>query len=248
MKRFAILTICSLAGTLAFAQSKQLKPKSAKEGQAINAMLTAQDPDTRIKAASDLINNFADTDFKSFALYMEAVSYQDKNDSDKTIVYGEQALDVDPKNYQAAVLVAKTYTSITKPNDLDKEEKLTKASKDAQQALELIKTADKPNPSVTDAQWTEVKNDLQGQAYLALGAVAAYHNKMDEVTADFQKVADLDTDPIDLIRAGRFLIDTKKPDQALIWIDKAINSPNGTAQSKSIAANDKIRAQGMIKK
>lgn len=247
MRRFTPLALLLLAGTQSYAQ-KQLKPKTPKEGQAINAILQAPDPDARIKAADDLIKNFADTEFKAFALELEAESYQMKGDNEKAIVYGEQALEADPKNYQASVLLAKTYAFTTKANDLDKEEKLTKAVKYANQSLESLKTAEKPNPALPDAQWTEVKNDMMGQAYLALGISAAFHNKMDEVNTDFQKVAELDSDPTDLIRGGRVLIDTKKYEQAVPWFDKAASAPNANAQIKDIAAKDKARAQSMIKK
>lgn len=252
MRRFTtlatvILTGTLLAGTPVFAQ-KQMKPKSQKEATAIQAMLQAQDPDSRIKAADELITKFADTDFKAYALYLEADSYLQKGDNEKAIVFGEQTLEADPKNYQAAVLLAKTYAGTTKVNDLDKEEKLTKAAKYANQALDSLKTAEKPNPQLTDAQWTEVKNDFEGQCYYALGIAAAFHNKMDEANTDFQKVADLDTDPTDLIRAGRALLELKKYDQAVPLFDKAIAAKNANAQIKDIATKDKARAQAMIKK
>ena len=136
----------------------------------------------------------------------------------------------------------------THPNDLDKEEKLTKAAKYANLGLEALKTAEKPNAQLPDAQWTEVKNDFEGQCHYALGTVAAYHNKMDEVTAEFQKVAEMDADPTDLIRAGRVLLDLKKPEAAIVWFDKAAASPAANAQIKDIATKDKARAQSMVKK
>lgn len=97
MRRSAVLAVLSLAGTMAFAQPKQIKPKSKGEATAINAMLTAPDPDSRIKAADDLITKFADTEAKPTALYIEAESYQMKGDNDKAIVFGEQALRPIPK-------------------------------------------------------------------------------------------------------------------------------------------------------
>lgn len=247
MSRLTVIALVLLSVASAFAQ-KQLKVKSKKEGEAVNAVLQAQDPDARIKAANDLITGFADSEFKSFALELEAEAYQAKGDTDKTIVFAEQALEADPKSYQAAVLLAKTYAGTTKVNDLDKEEKLTKAAKYANQAMDSLKTAEKPNAQLSDPQWTEIKNDFNGQCYLALGIGAAFHNKMDEVTTDFGKVAELDSDPTDLIRAGRILIDLKKYEQSVIWLDKALASPAANDQIKKIATADKARAQAMIKK
>ena len=130
MRRTAIFIAVLLAIAIAaFPQAKQLKPKSPKEGAAIKAMLEAADPNARIKAADDLITKFADTDFKAFALYLEADSYAQLGNSEKAIVYGEQTLEADAKNYQAQVLLAKMYAQTTKPTDLDKEEKLKKSKK-----------------------------------------------------------------------------------------------------------------------
>ncbi|MDE3196593.1 MAG: hypothetical protein KGN84_09630, partial [Acidobacteriota bacterium] len=164
------------------------------------------------------------------------------------IVYGEQALEADPKSYQAAVLLCKMYANTTHVNDLDKADKIAKINKYGQQALDTLKDAPKPNANLADADWTTAKNDLTGQAYLGLGIAAVYANKVDDANADFQKVADMDTDPTDLIRAGRAYIDVKKPDQSIQWFDKVINNAQAPAQLKTIATNDKTRAQGMMKK
>jgi tetratricopeptide (TPR) repeat protein len=247
MRRFAILAIVFAAATPAFPQG-ELKIKSKGEGVAVNAMLTAQDPDARIKAADELITKYADTQFKPYALYLEAEAYSQKNDPDKAIVFGEQALEADPKGYQSAVLLCKTYASTVHVNDLDKADKLAKIEKYGKQAIENLAAAQKPNAKLSDTEWTGVKNDLTGQAYLGLGIGAVYANKFDDANADFQKVADMDADPTDLIRAGRALLDAKKPDQAIQWFDKAANMPNAPAQIKQIAANDKARAQALIKK
>lgn len=87
-----------------------------------------------------------------------------------------------------------------------------------------------------------------GQSYFALGVAAVYQNKIDDANADFQKTADMDADPTDLIRACRALLDAKKYDQSIQWFDKAASAPTANAQIKQIAASDKARAQSMLPK
>jgi len=59
-------------------------PKSKGEVEALQALQAAGgDPDKSIAAAENLITKFADTDFKSIALYIEADAYQRKGDWDK---------------------------------------------------------------------------------------------------------------------------------------------------------------------
>ena len=80
-----------LSSGLVLAQ-KQPKPKSQKEVDAIMAMQNAPDPDSRIKAAKELITKFADTEFKPFALQIIVQSYQQKGDAENLIVAAEQFL------------------------------------------------------------------------------------------------------------------------------------------------------------
>jgi tetratricopeptide (TPR) repeat protein len=245
MRRFVIAAACVACVALpGFGQ----KVKSQKEAQAVQAMLQAQTPDDRIKTANDLITNFADTQFKAYALFIEADAYFQKNDPDKAIVFGEQAIEADPKNYQSNVLVAKAYAATTHNNDLDKADKVAKIEKNGKDALTNLASATKPNPNLPDDQWNQIKNDLQGQAYYALGIAAIYGGKMDDATTNFQKVAEMDQDPTDLIRGARAYLDAKKPEPAVQLLDKAAASPQANAQVKSIIASDKARAQAMMKK
>ena len=77
----------------AIAAAKQTRPNSKGEMEALQALFGAQDPDARIKAADNLVTNFADSDFKDIALFFAAVSEEQKGDSDKAIIYGERAVE-----------------------------------------------------------------------------------------------------------------------------------------------------------
>src|SRR5579872_2680101 len=140
MRRSVIFTICLLATTAAFAQTppagvanKKTKegpgPKTSGEQQAVQALIQAQAPDDVIKAVDNLITKFPSTDFKAFALEREGEAYQQKGDNAKAIVFGEQALEADPKNFDADNLLANVNAATTRDTDLDKDEKLAKADK-----------------------------------------------------------------------------------------------------------------------
>ena len=80
------------------------KPKSKKEQDAIMAVQSAQSPDDRIAAVEALIQKFADTEFKSWALNRAADAARQKRDSEKAMFYANQALAADPKDYEAMLL------------------------------------------------------------------------------------------------------------------------------------------------
>src|SRR5262249_1261289 len=152
------------------------------EADAVTAMFQAAqsgNPDAVIKAADELITKFADTEFKESALYMEADAYQQKRDSTKAQIFAEQALQLNPKSYQATILLAEVLVQGTRENDLDREEKLGKSEKYAKDAIEFSKDAPKPNPQITDAQWADFKKEIAAKAHSAMGLGALVRKKYD---------------------------------------------------------------------
>ena len=85
--------------------------------------------DATIKAGEELITKYADTMFKEAALLQISNAYQAKGDNDKAQIYAERILEVNPKSFQAQLMIGEMLASKTRENDLDKEEKLTKAEK-----------------------------------------------------------------------------------------------------------------------
>lgn len=253
MRRTTLLTSCLLAALLssgaAFAQKKESKgpgPKSQAEAQAVNALIQSQGqtPDDVIKAADALVSKFADTAYKSFALELEAEAYQRKGDNAKAIVYAEQSLAADPKNYDADNLLANIIAQTTRETDLDKEEKLTKADKYAHDALDTLQNGGKPPlfSNLTDEQWTKAKAAAESLSWQALGTIALARKKTEEAVADFEKGIADNPDPVLLIRTGRALLAAKKPDEAITYFQKVMDSPDAPAQIKSIAQADRVRA------
>src|SRR6266851_6560562 len=187
MNRFLTVTILALAAgvTGLQAQQKGPQPKSQKELEAIQEIFKATDADAKIKAADNLITKFADTEFKPLALAIMADSYRVKRDYENTVIYGERALEADPKNFEVMLMLSGEIAARTRENDLDKEEKLGKSEKYAKSALDLLKDASKPNPNVTDEQWTAYKKDATAQGHQALGLVAMARKKYDVAITEF---------------------------------------------------------------
>ena len=192
---FLRLVAGSLAAALLMAQDKAPAPKSQKELDALNAMFQAADNDGRIKAANELLTKFADTDFKGLALYMITNSYNEKKDTTNTIVYGERVVEADGKSAlgaHARVMIATSLAMTTKEFDFDKEEKLGRADKLSKEAVEVIKTAAKFNPALTDEQWNQAKNGYTAEAYVALGMTATVRKNWADAIANYKLSVEAD--------------------------------------------------------
>jgi len=243
MKRIVLCGALALAvavpGLLA-----QPKPKSKAELEALQAMYSASTADARIAACENVLTKFADTEFKAVALYFEAVSYDQKHDYEHTVVFGERTLEADPKYYQVMILLAGVIAQHTKEFDLDREEKLAQVEKYAKTAIELVKDAPKPNPTITDDQWNAAKKDFAAQAHSALGMGAMARKKYDVAESEF-KTAIEGTDPPDgatMVRLGRTYAEEGKYDDAIAEFDKVKALPDASAQIKQIAQAERVRA------
>jgi tetratricopeptide (TPR) repeat protein len=225
-------------------KTKPPQPKSKGELEAIQTMFNAQDPDTRIAAAENLITKYADTEFKGVALLLAAMSCQQKNDVVKMMVYAERTLEADPVNYNAMLMLASATAQRTREFDLDREEKLGQAEKNAKKAIELIAAAVKPNPTITDEQWEAAKKDMTSQAHEALGMAQSVRKKYDLAIAEFKLSVEgaANPDPATYLRLGDALHQSGKYDEAVAAFDKVMANANAVPQLKQLAQSLRVRA------
>lgn len=225
----------------------QPQAKSQKELDAIVAMQSATDPDARIKAGNELLTKFADTQFKSFALYFITSSYREKNDPTNTIVYGERVVEADPKSAfagHARVMIASATASTTKEFDFDKEEKLGRAEKTAKEAIEVLKTAPKFNPAIPDDQWEQIRKDYISEAYSALGLAATVRKNWDSAITNYKLSMEsaVNPDPASMVRLVAAYNSANKPDEAIALADKILAMPNLHPSIAQFAKGEKEKA------
>ena len=215
-----------------------------KELDALKAMFAAVQtgPDQTIAAAEELLTKFADTDFKDTALHFEAEAYQQKNDMDKAQIYAERVLEVNPKHFQAQLMLAEILAQRTREMDLDREEKLVKADKYADETVNILKTMPKPNPQLTDEQWEELKKQSVARAHSAKGLAALTRKKFDVAVTEFKSAADNDPQPTYLVREASALESAGKHDEAIAICDKVLADAQLHPQIKQVAQSIKAQA------
>ena len=240
MKMKFLIAALLMAGTLAMAQ----KVKSKAEAEAVNAVLTAATPDQKIAAAENLLSKYKDTAFKSVALHLEGEAYGQKGDGLNAIVFGDRAIEADPKNFQALLLVSSQLARMTKEFDLDKDEKLKRAAKLANDAVAAINAAEKPNPQLTDDQWTGIKKDLTSEAHETLGMIATVDKKWDSAITEYKNAIDSSASPpfTAMVRLMSVYNNDKKYDDANALADKLLATAGAPDNLKKIAAEEKARA------
>ena len=236
----ALALVAGVSNLMAQAAPPKLPaPKSKDELAAVQALFTAtrSGPDATIKAAEDLLTKFADTDFKDVALLTEAEAWQQKRDLDKAQVYGERALEANPRNFQASLMLAELLAQRTRENDLDKEEKLAKSEKYANDAIQMLKVAPKPNPQIPDQQWEDAKKDLTAESHNALGLAALTRKKYDVAIAEFKTAFEgtSQPEPAFQVREASALQLAGKQDEAIAICDKVMANQQVLPQVRQVA-------------
>ena len=206
------------------------KPKSNGERKAIVAIQTATssgDADGVIKASEYLIDNYADSDYKEYALTMEAKAYQQKGDNDTARVYADRVLQINPKAFMMQLLIGDAITPQIKEHDLNRDDEVAKATKLFTDAIENAKVAPKPNAQVADAAWEDQKKFAEADAYNGLGMLATLQKNDADAIKYFQLAVDNDPDQdAYATRLANAYLGAGKKTEALAICDKLLAKPN----------------------
>jgi tetratricopeptide (TPR) repeat protein len=235
----ALALVAGVSSLMAQAAPPKAPAPTKEEIAAVQALFAAtrSGPDATIKAAEDLLTKFADSGFKDVALFSEAGAYQQKRDFDKAQVYAERSLEANPKNFQTTLLLAELLVQNTRENDLDKEEKLTKSEKYANDTIQLVKAAAKPNPQLSDQQWVDAQKDITAAAHNALGLAALVRKKYDVAIAEFKLAADgtSQPEPAFQVREASALQLAGKNDESIAICDKIMANQQVLPQIRQVA-------------
>ncbi len=226
----------------------KVSPAEAQAIQATQEALQKNNPDGVITAADNVLAKFKDTMFKDTILLWEAQAYQQKGDKDKAQVYAERSLDANPNNFQAALMLADLTVQGTREHDLDRDEKLAKADKYANQGIAAVTTAEKPNPQVSDQQWADYKKDMIAQAHDALGMSALDKKDYDKAISELKMAVEgaAHPEPAYQVRLASAYQSAGKNDEAIAVAEKVMNDSTVPQQIRSVAQS--IRASAVMAK
>jgi tetratricopeptide (TPR) repeat protein len=220
-----------------FAQAPAPKGKSNGERKAaiaIESAYKANDPDGMIKAAENLLNNYADSDFKEFALSMEATAYRYKHDDENAQIFADRVLQINPKAYAMELLIAEAITSNIKEHDLNYADEIDKCTKLFSDVIENAKAAPKPNAQDSDADWERAKKRAIAEAHNGLGMLAQVQKKPSDAIKEFQVAVDNDPEADEYsARLARAFLVVGKSDECVAICDKLLAKPGLNPQIKT---------------
>ncbi len=224
----------------AFAQ----KAKSKDELAALQKVQQATTPAEQLAAIDYVLTNFADTDFKAILLTMATDAANGAHDYEKTVIYGERALEADPKSYHVRYVLAGAIVQHTRVNDLDKDAKLKQVDTYSNEGIALLKTAPSPRPDFTAAQWEEAKKDQTSAFWDVLGMSADLKKDYPTAITDFKTALDTGAhqQATTMVRLAKAYNENKQYDEAIAMADKVLAMTDVQPLIKQVAQQEKDKA------
>lgn len=270
MKRVAIVSAIFAVATLAYAQysgtqqsqtppaaqqgsaQQQTQPapagkrppqaKTQAEFDAYNQIANTNDPAALEKAADDFAAKFPDSELR-ILLYKKAMAeYQSANNGDKMMEMGKKALAIDPNDAQALISVAEVLAERTRETDLDKDQRLAEARKDAENVL---KSVDTETPAGIPPDKIELyKGLMKSNAYAILGTLDFNKNDYAAAEGNFRKSIDAlpqQPDAVTVLRLALALDHQGKYPEALKYANQAVQMTQENTNAGTAARHEQDR-------
>ena len=228
---------------------RMLQAKSQEEMKAYQDAMAKTDPAQVATAASEFAAKYPASELKA-SLFMRAMSlYGQANNNEKVIEEGRKAIAADPTNPVALVQVASALAETSRETDLDRDDRLNEAAKDAHTAIDNIDTGLLVPPNTPPERVAAYKTMILSRAYDTLGMVDLSKKDYAAAEKDLSKAADLSKnspEPVVYLRLSVTQDQLKKYPQALENANKAVQLAPPGSMAQNLAKQQQARVQKLM--
>lgn len=218
--------------------------KTQPEFDAYKTAIQLTDPAAAEKAAQDFSAKFPDSELR-VVLYKSAMQKYQAN-ADKMLEMAQKALAIDPDDPEALVTASQVLAEKTRDTDLDRDQKIAEAKKDAERALVTV-DSDVPTAGFPPEKIDQFKRFVRSEAYAILGTLASNAKNYAEAETNLRKSIEAfpeQVDPVAVLRLAIALdMQSKYPD-ALKYANQAVdltkNHPDSPAAKAALSEQDRL--------
>ena len=218
--------------------------KTQPEFDAYKTAIQLTDPAAAEKAAQDFSAKFPDSELR-VVLYKSAMQKYQAN-ADKMLEMAQKALAIDPDDPEALVTASQVLAEKTRDTDLDRDQKIAEAKKDAERALVTV-DSDVPTAGFPPEKIDQFKRFVRSEAYAILGTLASNAKNYAEAETNLRQSIEAfpeQVDPVAVLRLAIALdMQSKYPD-ALKYANQAVdltkNQPDSPAAKAALSEQDRL--------
>lgn len=228
---------------------KVLQAGSQDELKAYQDAFALTDPDKLAAAANDFSTKYPNSQLRA-SLYIRAMNlYAQSNNTDKVIDCGRLAIAADPTNPIPLVQVASALAETTRETDLDREQRLAEAAKDAHAAIDNIETGLVLPANADPARVESAKKSILTMAYDTLGMVDLSKKDYNSAVSNLQKaISESPANPeaVVYLRLSVAQDNLKQYPQALDSAKKAVQYAKDGTQAQNLAKMQQARLEKLM--
>src|SRR5271169_1297706 len=217
--------------------------KTQPEFDAYKAVVALTDAVAQEKAATDFATKFPESELRPLLYKAVMHGYQQSNNADKMMEMAQKVLTFDPDDPEALLGVAQVLAERTRDTDLDKDQRLAEARKDAQRSLVTVET-DVPSTGYPPEQLNAFKSFLRSDAYAILGTLDFNAKAWADAEGNLRKSIDAYPQQVDAIAVFRLSValdmQNKYP-EALKYANQAVDLTKEGSAAGDAARKEKDR-------
>ncbi len=217
--------------------------KTQEEFKAYNDAAALTDPAAQEKAANDFATKFPDSELRPLLYKAVMHGYQQANNADKMLDMAQKILSYDPDDPEALLGVSQVLAERTRDTDLDKDQKLAEATKNAQRALVTVDT-DIPTAGLPPERVDAFKGFVRSEAYAILGTIEFNKKAWADAEGDLRKSIDAfpqQIDPVAVFRLSVALDMQNRYPEALKYANQAVELTKEGTNAGDAARKEKDR-------
>lgn len=234
------------AGQAAPTGKRPPKVNSQEEFAAYKIAAALTDAPALEKASDDFAAKYPESELRPL-LYRSAMQrYQLANNADKMLEMAKKVLSLDPDDPESLVSVSQVLAERTRDTDLDRDQKIAEAKKDAERSLQTVET-DIPTSGYPPEQLASYKAYLQSEAYAVLGKLSSDSKNWPQAETELRKSIDAfpqQVDSIAVLRLAVALDMQNKIPEALKYANQAVDltkdHPDSGAGKAARAEQDRL--------
>jgi tetratricopeptide (TPR) repeat protein len=217
--------------------------KTQPEFDAYKAAAALTDPAAQEKAAEDFATKFPDSELRALLYKSVMHGYQQANNAEKMMEMAQKVLTFDADDPEALLGVAQVLAERTRDTDLDKDQRLAEARKDAQRSLMTVET-DIPSSGYPPEKLNAYKSFLRSEAYAIMGTIDFNAKAWANAEGNLRKSIDAfpeQVDPIAVFRLSVALDMQNKYPEALKYANQAVDLTKEGTGAGDAARKEKDR-------
>ena len=213
------------------------------------AIAKKQDAEQMAKAAADFASKFPDSDVRVLLYRPSMKSYRQSGDAQKMMDAALKVLELSKDDPEALLTVAQVQEEHTSQMDLDRDERMEQAVRNAQHALATIDT-DLVVPVNTRADSIEpYKKFLRASALAIVGTIQYRREQYPEAESTLRQSVEVDPANVDgviVLRLALALDQQKKYAEALQQANRAVELTKEDTEAGHLARNERARLTALL--